>query len=290
MSSRAAGALLACLLGAGLAACGGGEPETPSEPPAELLARAAANPASSGEARIGVDAVLRGDSLLAGPGAAELEGPYALDPGGGLPSFEFELDTELAGFGVDAELVSTGEDAFVVFFGENYRVGPERVARLERELGAAGERGGRPSHGLDPASWFRHPRYAGSEDVAGTETERIVGRLDAHAAAEDLSGLLAALGAPGLVRELGAGAGDGPIEAWVAYEDDTIRRLRARIPFALAPARRRAAGGISGGSIAIDAEISDVGTEVEIEPPPGGGFQPIEQLIGRLQSLSALAF
>jgi hypothetical protein len=122
-------AAAAALLAIALSACGGGsDPEQPSESPEELLREAVANPATSGEAEIDVDATLEGDSLLAGPMGAELEGPFALHEAGGLPSLDLELDADVAGFGVDGELVSTGDDAFVVFFGENYRVGAARVA------------------------------------------------------------------------------------------------------------------------------------------------------------------
>ena len=38
----------------------------------------------------------------------------------------------------------------------------------------------------------------------------------------------------------------------------------------------------------IDAEISDVGADVTIGVPEGGGFQPIEDLTGRLESLASL--
>lgn len=274
-----------------LASCGGGsDPEQPSESPEELLREAVANPATSGEAAIDFDATLQGDSLLAGATGAELEGPFALDEAGGLPSFDFELDANVAGYGVGGELVSAGEDAFVVFFGENYRVGAARVAELERGLLAAPDEGGPPSLAVEVDKWFRDPRYAGSEDVGGTETERIEGTLDSRAAAQDLSGLTAALGAPPLIRELAAGAGDGPVEAWVSYDDHTIRRLRAQFPFKVPPARQAEAGGLSGGAVALDAEISDVGADVTLEPPEGGGFQPVEQLIRRLQSLAGLAF
>lgn len=289
MAPRSAAA--ATLLAIALSACGGGsDPEQPSERPDELLRQAVANPATSGEAAIDVDATLKGDSLLAGATGAELQGPFALDEAGGLPSFDFELDANVAGFGVDGELVSTGEDAFVVFFGENYRVGAARVAELERGLLAARDEGGSPSLALEVDKWFSDPRYAGSEEVGGTETERIEGTLDSRAAAQDLSGLMAALGAPPLIRELAAGAGDGPVEAWVAYDDHTIRRLRAQFPFTVPAARQAEAGGISGGAVTLDAEISDVGADVSVEPPEGGGFQPVEQLIQRLQSLAGLAF
>ncbi len=286
---RAALAVSVLALAPALWGCGGGEREAPSEPPAELLREAVANPAQSGEAAIGLDLVLEGDSLLAGASEADLQGPFALDEAGGLPSFDLALDAQVAGFGVDGELVSTGEDAYVVFFGENYRVGAARVAELERGLRAAREEGGPPSLALEVDGWFEDPQYAGTEEVAGTETERIEGTLDSRAAAQDLSGLMAALGAPQLLRELASGARDGPVEAWVAYDDHTIRRFRAQFPFAVPAARRAAVGDISGGAVTLDAEISDVGAEVSVEPPAGGGFQPIEDLTDRLESLAGLA-
>jgi hypothetical protein len=265
-----------------LGACGGGGHETPSEPPTELLRQAVAAPAPSGEAGIELDAQLEGDTLLAGATTVDLDGPFALADAG-LAEFDLAYDAEVAGFGVDGELVSTGDDAFVVFFGENYRVGPARVAQIEGRLEARG--GGL---GLDLVSWFRDPRYAGEEEVAGTATERIEATLDGAAAGRDIAALARALGAPPLVGALAAGAGEGPAEAWVAYDDDTIRRIRVQFPFTVPPAQRLAARGITGGVVDLEAEISDVGAEVEVEPPPGGGFQPIEQLTRRLADLASL--
>ncbi|MDP9189923.1 MAG: hypothetical protein M3O25_11795 [Actinomycetota bacterium] len=267
-------------------ACGGGEEhEQPSEPPAELLAGAVANPARSGDSEIELDLALEGSSLLAGTTTVDAEGPFALEQAGGLPSFDLTVDAEVAGFGLDLDLVSTGDDAFLVFFGENYRVGPELVAEASAALGSAQGPGG--GLGLDVASWFRNPGYAGSESVAGTDTERIEGTLDSDAAAADLADLAGGIGAPPLVGALASGAESGPIEAWVAYDDKTIRRLRVQFPFTVPPAQQAHAGGISGGAVTLDAEISDVGAEVTVEPPEGGGFQPIEQLIDRLQDLAS---
>ena len=287
MRAGLGGSLLALTLA--LTSCGGdSEREPPSEPPAELLREAVDNPAQSGEAEIGLNVVLEGNSLLAGQSGAELQGPFALDEAGGLPSFELALEAEVAGFGVDGELVSTGDDAFVVFFGENYRVGPQRVAEFERGLQAAREEGGPPSLTLEVDEWFAEPRYAGAEEVAGTETERIEGTLDSKAAARDLSGLIAALGAPP-PRELASGVRDGPVEAWVAFDDHTIRRFRAQFPFSVPAAKQASVGDVSGGAVTIDAQISDVGAEVSVEPPQGGGFQPIKDLTERLRSLAGLA-
>ena len=167
MSRAAAG--VAALAGAlVLAACGGGDEDhpTPTEPPAELLEQAAANPASSGEAAIDIDMDLEGDTILAGAAGFEATGPFDLGDGTGLPAFELDGEGAAAGFGIDADLISTGDDAFVIFFGENYRVGPERFAEAEAALAEAS--GGAGGIGLDVAGWFRDPSYAGSEEVGGT--------------------------------------------------------------------------------------------------------------------------
>ena len=269
-----------------LAACGGGEdPAAPSEPPAALLANAAAAPATSGEAAIDVALDLQGDTLLAGAAGFDATGPFDLGDGTGLPAFDLEAEAEVAGYGLDTDVVSTGEDAYVVFFGENYRVGAERVAEAEAALAGAGKGGGL---GLDVAGWFRDPSYAGSEEVGGTETEKVEGTLDAPAAAADLSDLARAAGAPPFLSALAEGAGSGPVEAWVAYEDKTIRRLRIQFPFTIPQNQVVQARGIESGAVTIDAEISDVGADVSIEPPEGGGFKPIERLTDRLESLASL--
>jgi hypothetical protein len=260
-----------------LAACGGEpDPPTPSEPPATLLAKAAANPAQSGVATVQLDLGLEGDSPLAGASSISLHGPFALDRGGGLPRFDFGLDAQVAGFGVDGSVVSTGDDAFVVFFGENYRVGRERVAAI------------RPPR-LRIADWIEDPRYAGADDVTGTQTERIEGTLNSSAIARDLGAIASALGTPGLAPSLAGGVGPGSASAWVAFEDDTIRRVSARFPITVPPDRRAAARGISGGTVSLDAQISSVGAGQEIAAPPGGGFKPIERLLDRISSLGGLA-
>lgn len=251
-----------------------------------MLATAVANPATSGDADIDLNVVLEGSSLLAGTTTVSAEGEFALDESGGLPSFDFTTDAEVAGFGLDVDLVSAGDDAYVVFFGENYRIGPELTAEIEDSLLRGGTAAG--GLGLDVAAWFKDPQYAGTESVGGTDTELIEGTLDAKAAGEDLAALAGAVGAPPLVEALAAGAGSGPVEAWVAYDDKTIRRLRLQFPFTVPLAQQQVVGGISGGAVTLDAEISDVGADVTIEPPEGGGFQPIEQLIGRLQDLASL--
>lgn len=285
-AARSVVASLATALTVLAASCGGGDdPEAPEDPPESLLRQAAANPPRSGDAAIGVDLALEGDSLLAGSSALGLDGPFSLDPDGGLPEFDFGMDAELAGFGVDGSLVSTGEDAFVVFFGENYRVGPERTAELENQVATAlAANGG----GLMFDEWIRDARYEDVEEVGGVEAVRIAGVADREAAIRDLAALAGAVGLPSGVLRTARVAG-GPAEAWVGLEDRVLRRIRVQLAFEVPAALRARAGEISAGTLALDAEVSDVGAEVTVEPPPGGGFQPIEDLIDRIRSLAGLA-
>jgi len=273
-----------------LASCGGdGEPEPPREPPAELLRTAAANPPASGEAELALDAVLEGDSLLAGRAGVALQGTFARRPGGGLARFDLALDGELAGFGVDGAVVSTGEDVYVVFFGENYRLGPERAEALERSLDDASPQG-IAGLGLLFADWLRDPRYGEVEEIAGEHAVRIEGRLDAAAMAEDLGQLGASLGAPSLLAELAAGARSGPAEAWIGLDSHALLGVRAQFPFRVPAERRAATGGVESGVAVLESRVTKTGITPSFEPPPGGGFQPIDDLTGRLQSLAGLAF
>jgi len=271
----AAAAILAAIAGCG------GEPDTPDEPPAELLRAATANPVESGEAELELALELDGDSLLAGPADVIADGPFERGEAA-LPRFAIEGDAEVAGFGIEGAVISTGDDVFVDFFGELYRVGPERIAEIERRLGGTG------GLGIDVAGWIADPTYGEIEAVAGADAQEVQGALRTEAAAGELAALGEAVGAPLLVAAIAEGAGEGTAEAWVAFEDTTVRRLRVRFPFVVPPALLAATRGVSGGTVDLEVEVSDVGAEVEIEPPRGGGFQPIESLIEELRGLARL--
>ncbi len=93
------------------------------------------------------------------------------------------------------------------------------------------------------------------------DTYRIAAPLEADALAADLSRLG---GAP---ADLAAFEG-GTVEAWVGVEDGTIRRLQ-----------------LSSQALNLDVVLTDLGEPQTIEPPPGGGFQPIEDLLERIPGL-----
>jgi hypothetical protein len=205
-----------------------------------MLDRAFERLPTSGQAEIDLEARL--PRFSSQPVSAKLEGPFAAGAGV-IPSFDLDGEAKAAGFGVDGKLVSTGSDAFVVFFGENYRVGPDRVAQISQRAA-----------GLDLRGLFGPPRYGGTEKVQGTDTYRVDAPLEA-------GGLSAELGIP-------PGLAAGTIEAWLGASDGLVHRLR-----------------IDSGALDVDLTLSDLGEAETIEPPPGGGFKPIEDLLDRIRSL-----
>jgi hypothetical protein len=231
-----------------LVSCGGeDEPPPPELSADQMLDRAFERLPASGIAAIDLDALLPQDPTE--PVAAQLEGPFS-NEGGAVPSFDLEGEAEAMGFGVEVSLVSTGDDAFVVFFGENYRVGRDRVAALGQRTG-----------GVDPRAWFGRSRHAGTEEVDGAETYRIEAPLNTQEVRADL-------------RRLGLGGVDssrlegGTSETWVGVDDGVIHRLR-----------------LTSEALNLDLVLSELGESQTIEPPPGGGFQPIDDLLDRIPGL-----
>ena len=226
-----------------LAGCGEDEPPPAPELPADrLLDRAFERLPGSGRAAIDLEAQLPQDPSERV--AAGFEGPFVA--GGGVPRFDLEGEAEAAGFGAELRLVSTGDDAFVVFFGENYRVGRDRVAAL-----------GQRASGLEPRGWFGPAEHAGVGEVEGADCHRIEAPLERGRLAADLDRI-----------GLGAGVGGlegGTVEACLGVDDGMIRALE-----------------LSSEGLILDLSLSDLGEEQEIEPPPGGGFQPVDELLERI--------
>lgn len=231
------------------ASCGGDdEPPPPELSAAAMLDRAFEQLPASGVAQIDLEAQV--PQVSSQPVTVELEGAFVSGDGASIPSFDLEGEADAAGFGVEVELVSTGDDAYVVFFGENYRVGADRVAALNQR-----------APGVNPRSWFGATRHAGTEEVEGTDSYRIEAPLQSDRVGADLEGL--GLGAVDL-----RGLEGGSIETWVGAEDGAIHRLH-----------------LVSEALELDLVLSDLGEQQRIEPPAGGGFQPIEDLLRRIPGL-----
>jgi hypothetical protein len=241
--------------GLGLSSCGDDGEERRQVDAEALLDSAFSRPIGSAVAAIDVAAGAEAVPLSV-PATLSLDGPYVGGGGEEVPRVDWELEAEVAGFGVDGELVSTGDNVYLSVFGDNYQLGREGVAARRQALA-------RP--GLDPRSWFGPATYEGDEEVAGTEAARIDAPLRGGQLGADLEGLSDRLGLPGGARPVLRGT----IQAWIGVEDEIVRRLRID----------------AGEDLAADMVLSEVGEPQEITIPEGGGFKPIGDLLSSLQEL-----
>lgn len=247
--------VVALCAGLGLTSCGGGEERRQVDAEA-LLDSAFSHPISSAVTSIDLAAGAAAVPSLSVPVTLSLDGPYVSGGGVGIPSADWELEAEVAGFGVDGELVSTGDNIFLSVFGDNYQVGRPAVEARRQVLS---------DPGLDPRSWFGPATYEGDEEVEGTATARIDAPLRGAQLAADLESLGGSLGLPS-VR---APAERGTIQAWIGIDDGIVRELRVD----------------AGEDLAMDVVLTEVGEPQEITIPAGGGFKPIEELLSSLQEL-----
>jgi hypothetical protein len=287
---RSARFLLACALAAlPLSSCGD-EDERRDVNAQALLESAFSRPISSSVTEIDFQFSVDGVRQLSEPLSFSAEGPYVSGNGERIPSVDWDFDANLAGYGLDGEVVSTGENVFLSLFGDNYQVGEAAVGAANAQIQAAmSAAGGVPEPladlGIQPLDWFGKAAYEGDEEVAGVDTAHLTAPLRGEQVTEDLNALGSQIG---IAR--GAIFREGTIEAWIGIDDELVHELTLVGDFTVAPPRRQALRGATGGSLGLDIVQSDVGEQQEITIPEGGGFKPIGRLIESINDLASGAF
>ncbi|MGH2983453.1 MAG: hypothetical protein ACRDK5_04240 [Solirubrobacterales bacterium] len=247
--------VVALCSGLGVVACGGDEEPRQVDPEA-LLDTAFSHPVNSAVTRIELAAGADAVPALSVPVMISLDGPYVSGGGVRLPSADWDLEAEVAGFGIEGELVSTGDNVYLSVFGDNYQLGRAAIVARREALSEPG---------LDPRSWFGPAAYEGDEEVEGTATARIDAPLRGAQLAADLEEFGGRLGLPPVRPP----SERGTIQAWIGIDDGIVRELRID----------------AGEDLAADVVLSNVGEPREITIPAGGGFKPIGDLLSSLQEL-----
>jgi len=274
---------------------GGGREERDVE---ALLDRAFRTPVQSAGVRLDAELEVEGLKGLEGPLSLEAEGPYIAGRGA-LPMLDLDVTAgaQDAGQAIEAGLLSTGDRAFVKFGGEFYEQPQSDVDRANRELGSAdgGAAGSVTALGLDPRKWVRDARDEGDEEIAGTPTDHVSGRLDVRAMLTDLNGLAErSAGATGTKASLSSAQIDEVAEvfenprfdAYVGKKDSAIRRISASLEFVVPKDQQERLRGTRRGSLQISLELSDVNGDQKVAAPKRA--RPIADLASQLRGLGAL--
>jgi hypothetical protein len=263
-----------------LAACGGGGDK---EDATTLLDRAFDHSIRSADVKIDGRLETKGLKGLDKPVRVEASGPYK-DNGRKFPSFDIDLKVG-AGEGqtISTGRVSTGDRAFVKFEDTYYELPRSQVAAANRSFrGDERKKGLVEGLGVDARSWVGDAKVEGGDKVGGVDTTHVSGTLDVPRALRDVNRFVQRSG-----TALGAASGgqvpkalsrsdldkiaevvkDPTFDVYVGKDDDTIRRLSARMQFQVPKEDRASVNGLQGGSVEFSIEFDDVNGDQKIEAP-----------------------
>ncbi|MDQ3934182.1 MAG: hypothetical protein M3340_06075 [Actinomycetota bacterium] len=239
--------------------------------------------ATIGSAKLSIDltANLEGIPQQRGPVKVKLVGPYRSGPRGKLP--DADLDVEISGGGqtFSLGLLSTGERAYVRFGGTAYAVSDETVKRLN-----SGPASG-PRFGANPIDWVAGAKDEGETDINGEPTRHVRADVDVAKALRDLNGVVARTGSASAtlddeqIESIGDVVDDPKLDVYVGRDDGKIRRFSLDLAFEVPEDSRRRLNGLSGGTITLDVELTEVGRPQSIEDPPSSRpMSDLNRLLG----------
>jgi hypothetical protein len=279
---------VASLAALALSACGGGGDSGDAK---ALLKDAFSKPIKSANVSLDLSAKIDGVQQLSQPVTVKLTGPYESQGPKQVPKFDWDVNFAGGGVNIAGGLISTGDNVFVSFQGQNYEAGTQAVQQYEQLL--AQQKTSPTSlkqYGIDPTSWVDDAKEEGDEDVAGTQTTKITGKLNIEKVLNDLNKLIEKAGpamgtsttklTPEEIQQAKSAVKNPSFEAFVAKDDKTLRRLTADIQFTIPEAQRQQANGATGGNIKFSIQFANVGQPANVTAPPNP--KPLSELRSQL--------
>lgn len=283
--------VIACALlcSALIAACGGsgggGRTTKPTGPEAALEKTFEAGSTSIDRARVVASVRLDPKGLLelGGPIALRVTGPFAAASSAGPSRFALAFLATLGGQKFNGAVISTGAKRFLKLDENIYTLG----ARSQKPGASAGEpHPGLKSLGIDPLPWITNPRDRGTERVAGVDTRRIAGDVDAQRMLADVSKLLDNAGgdassflSPQLLKQIGDAVRSAKVDVWTGGDDSILRQIAVDMTFAFKSAQSPIVG-LDGGRLRLRVRLDDVnGAPVKVATP--GGTRPLSEVTGK---------
>jgi hypothetical protein len=277
---RRTATVLAALALAG-AGCGGDDGGSGGDAE-NLLKRGFATDVDTGVVTLDGELELRGVEGVDGPFKLTLEGPFRSRGPTEMPDLDLDYRASGSGQTFSGNVVMTRENVWVEFQGETYELGEELWDRLL--AGYREQQQGQPQTfkdaGVDPLDWIEDAQTDGEEDVGGTPTRKVTGKLAIGAFLRDVNKVSTGQRLPeSTLREIDEVVDDVDFEAWIG-EDDIWRRIAAEAEFEVPEEDRDSLGGLEGGRLSLDMELAEPNEPVEIEGPAEA--RPIDELLQQL--------
>lgn len=293
---RAFVALLLALCPLALVACGGEDPQ-------ELIDQTFGNTSDvrSGKINVGLTINAEGSPQLSQPVTVKLSGPFQSQGKGKLPKFDFGINVNAAGQTYTAGATSTGTAGFVKVLGNAYEIPQQLFASFEQNYARAqssaeqrqqGDQGASlASLGVDPRKWLIDPEVVGDEDVGGASTTHVSARIDVPKLLDDVNRAVAEARqrnlpqaqslppsiTPAQRQQVQEAIRNATFEFWTGKDDKVLRRLAVKIDFQVPAAERQGAGGVSGGRLVFDYQLSGLNQPQQVAAPANP--QPFAELV-----------
>jgi hypothetical protein len=285
-----------------LSACGGGS--AADKPVGQLLSATFGSDKAvkSGRIDAALDISPRQVSSASQPLALHLTGPFQSRGKDKIPKFDLSLSYKRAGQTVSAGVVSTGDKGFLRLGGQAYEVGDQLYRRFQEAYLTAQKKGGAKEGtslkalGIDPRRWLQNARRAGEAEVGGEETIRITAGIDVPKLLGDVDSLLGGArllgvtGAPEVPRltakqrrDIARAVEAATVDIYTGADDTILRRLAVKVTLDVPADARRALGGLTSGTLALDLTINEVNQDQAINPPKGA--KPLSDLTASLGGL-----
>ena len=275
-----------------LAACGGAGDGGSSADTKKLLADTfgTTKPVTSGRLKLGIDVRAAGIAGLPSPLTVRLGGPFERPPGGGGPTFDFDVTLATRDGRFTVGIVSTGKEGWVKLGRRAFTLPPEQLRKLGPKGGStSGAPGDLGTLGVDPRGWIKNVQNEGVETLDGTKVVHLSADVDLPGLIKDLDKLLSSSGGTGLnaIAGLPTGiAGDeqgavakavksAGVDIWTGEQDHQLRRITIKLNVDT-PAGKD-------GTVALDLAIAGLGEPQEIGPPDDP--RPLSELSAALAVL-----
>jgi hypothetical protein len=275
-----------------LAACGGSSTPSAATPQSLLSQTFGADVAKihSGVVSLTINADLDGLKLLDGkPLSLQLSGPF-IESGGSATAFDFVATLTVRGQTVPLGLLSASGKTYLEFGGSYYSLPSSTLGSLHpATTGASGGAGILAKLGVDPLDWLTGLQLAGSATVGGVATTHITGQIDVANVVTDLAKLandvpgaegrkISDTLSPTNQAAIAGAVNSSSVGLYVGARDHILRESRIALTFTIPAAGASLLDGVTGGSLALDATITDLNSPETITAPKSS--QPLSGLLG----------
>lgn len=285
------------LAAATIAACGGSGASSSgsSSGAAHLLSQTSANAGKihSGELSLTINADLNGLAALGGqPVGLQLAGPFTESAGQGT-AFDFSATASFKGQTIPLSILSTGTALYLEFAGTYYSLPASIDSALAKEAQSGSSSGGSGDLlsrlGIDPSAWLAAPKIVGSATVGGVQTQHLVADVDVSRLLGNLAKVVSRVSgtagkqaaselSPANLKQVESAINSARVDLYSGTADHIERELRLAVSFTIPSGDQSSLGGLTSGSLTLDATITDLNAPETITPPTSS--QPLSSLLG----------